>query len=49
VVKRAGAFNKLLVVKISEDFEFESRMIDRKKLRIGKGKNANYFWGAESK
>lgn len=48
VVKRAGNFNKLLVVKIDESFQFESRMIDRKKLGKGKGKNASYSWGSES-
>lgn len=44
-VKRAGNFNKLLVVKISEHFEFEARMIDRKLLRKGKGKHARLQWG----
>ena len=44
-VKRAGNFNKLLVVKISEDFEFEARMIDRTLLRKGKGKHAKLQWG----
>ncbi len=48
IVKRAGNFNKLLVVKISEEFEFESRMIDRKKLSKGKGKNASYSWDGGS-
>ena len=48
VVKRAGNFNKLLVVKIDESFRFESRMIDRKKLGKGKGKNASYSWGSEA-
>ena len=43
-VKRAGNFNKLLVVKISEDFEFEARLIDRKLLRKGKGKHAKLQW-----
>lgn len=43
-VKRAGNFNKLLVVKISEDFEFEARMIDRKLLRKGNGKRARLQW-----
>lgn len=43
-VKRAGNFNKLLVVKISEDFEFEARMIDRNQLRKGKGKLAKLQW-----
>lgn len=43
-VKRAGNFNKLLVVKISEDFEFDARLIDRKRLRKGKGKHAKTQW-----
>ena len=45
-VKRAGNFNKLLIVKISEDFVFESKLIDRKKLKKGKGKNASYSWSS---
>ena len=45
-VKRAGNFNKLLVVKITEDFEFESRMIDRKSLGKGEGSHARVSWGA---
>ena len=36
-VKRTGNFNKLLVVRITADFQFEARMIDRRKL--GKGTN----------
>jgi hypothetical protein len=44
-VKRAGNFNKLLVVKISEDFEFEARMIDRRQLGKGTGKFARISWG----
>lgn len=47
-VKRAGNFNKVLVIKISEDFEFESRMIDRKLLGKGAGKRAKIVWGAHS-
>jgi hypothetical protein len=43
-VKRAGNFNKLLVVKISEEFDFEARMIDRKTLKKGNGKYANASW-----
>ena len=39
-VKRSGHFNKLLIVKISEGFEFQSMMIDRKDLRKGVGKYA---------
>ena len=47
-VKRAGNFNKLLVVKINADFSFESKMIDRKLLAKGSGKHASYTWGAEA-
>jgi hypothetical protein len=43
-VKRAGNFNKLLVVKISEDFEFESRVVDRKLLGKGEGRHARINW-----
>lgn len=43
-VKRAGNFNKLLVVKISEDFEFDAKLIDRKLLGRGKGKLAKLKW-----
>jgi hypothetical protein len=48
-VKRAGNFNKLLVVKISEDFEFESRMIDRKTMKKGEGKHAKVNWDSATK
>lgn len=47
-VKRAGNFNKLLVVRISENFEFEARMIDRKQLGKGLGKHARIGWKAMS-
>ena len=40
-VKRAGNFNKLYVVKISENFFFEGRMIDRRDLKKGDGKFAS--------
>ncbi len=43
-VKRAGNFSKLLIVKINQDFEFESKMIDRKDLRKGSGKYAKASW-----
>jgi hypothetical protein len=43
-VKRAGNFNKLLVVKISEDFEFEAKLIDRELLGKGNGKLAKVKW-----
>ncbi|MCH9694140.1 MAG: hypothetical protein K0U72_06490 [Gammaproteobacteria bacterium] len=40
-VKRKGNFNKLYVVKISENFFFEGRMIDRRDLKKGEGKFAS--------
>lgn len=43
-VKRAGNFNKLLVVNITEDFQFESRMLDRKKMSKGEGTHARVAW-----
>lgn len=43
-VKRAGHFSKLLVIKISKDFEFEGRFIDRKSLAKGKGTHARVSW-----
>jgi len=46
-VKRAGNFNKLLVVKISKDFDFEVKIINRKKLGKGKGKHAKIAWETE--
>ena len=46
VVKRKGNFNKLLVVKISEDFEFEARMLDRKNMAKGVGKLATVSWSS---
>ncbi len=43
-VKRAGNFSKLVVVKITDDFEFEARMISRKELSRGDGKHASVSW-----
>ena len=43
-VKRAGNFNKLLVVKITTDFEFEGRFIERKGLSKGDGTHARVSW-----
>jgi hypothetical protein len=43
-VKRAGNFNKLLVVKINEKFEFEGRIIERKRLSKGEGTYARVDW-----
>lgn len=45
-VKRAGNFNKLLVVRISECYEFEARLIDRKRLAKGTGKVASLSWSS---
>lgn len=44
LVKRSGNFNKLMVVKVSKDFEFESRTIDRKYIRKGPGAYAKVRW-----
>src|SRR5690606_11123809 len=44
LVKRAGNFNRLLVVKISEEFEFEGRLLDRKDLPKGGGKHIRTAW-----
>jgi hypothetical protein len=46
-VKRAGNFNMLLVVKIDQGFNFESKMIDRKHLPKGDGKYASVKWSAK--
>lgn len=43
-VKRAGDFNKLLLVKISEEFKFKAHMVDRKDLKKGTGKFARASW-----
>lgn len=44
-VKRSGNFNKLYVVRISENFYFEGRMIDRRDLKKGDGKFASVRFG----
>lgn len=46
LVKRAGHFSKLLLVKISADLAFEARMIDRKQIRKGPGTHARVRWDA---
>lgn len=46
-VKRSGNFSKLLVVKINDEFDFESRMIDRKEIKKGQGKIARVKWTAD--
>ncbi len=43
-VKRSGNFNKLLVIKITECFEFEGRFLDRKQLSKGEGTHARVSW-----
>jgi len=43
-VKRAGNFNKLLVIKITRDFDFEGRFIERKTLSKGDGTHARVSW-----
>lgn len=43
-VKRAGNFNKLLVIKIAKDFDFEGRFIERKTLSKGDGTHARVSW-----
>jgi len=45
-VKRAGNFNKLLVIKISKNFEFEGRFIAKKRLSKGEGSHARVSWAA---
>jgi len=44
LVKRAGNFSKLLIVKISENFEFKAKMLDRKSLRKSSGKHIKAKW-----
>lgn len=43
-VKRAGNFSKLLVVRITADWTFDARMVDRKALGKGTGKLARLKW-----
>lgn len=45
-VKRAGNFNKVFLVRISEDFNFAARKIDRKSVAKGAGKYARIRWDA---
>jgi len=45
-VKRQGNFNKLLAVKISENFEFEARIIDRKNMSKGDNGVAKVAWSS---
>ena len=48
-VKRAGHFNRLIVVKITENFEFDARIIDRRAPAKGKGKHASLSWASKPK
>jgi hypothetical protein len=43
-VKRAGHFSKLCVVRITEDYEFDARIIDRRKMAKGQGRHASVSW-----
>ena len=45
-VKRSGNFGKLVVVRISDDFQFAARMVDRQMLGKGNGKWATLSWDA---
>lgn len=45
-VKRQGNFNKLVVVKINDRFEFEARMLDRNKIPKGGGKLMTVSWSS---
>ncbi len=47
-VKRVGRFNKLLVVKVNEHFEFEAKLIGRSSLSRGPAKRAKFVWLTES-
>jgi len=48
-VKRAGNFNKLLIIKINKDFTFEGQLIARKDLPKGDGKLATASWSNNEK
>jgi len=43
-VKRAGNFGKLIVVKITDDFQFGARMVHRRNLKQGKGEFDEISW-----
>jgi hypothetical protein len=43
-LKRTGNFGKLVVVRISDDFQFGARMVDRRLLKKGKGRWAMLAW-----
>ena len=48
-VKRAGNFNRLLIVKIDAHFKFDARMVKRSELGKGNGKFARMKWRGASK
>ncbi len=45
-VKRSGNFSKVMVVRITDDYGFEARMVERKVLRKGLGKWITYHGAA---
>ena len=45
-VKRKGNFNKLVVVKITAEFDFQARMTDRKNMGKVAGKLAHVAWSS---
>ena len=47
-VKRAGNFNKLIIVHIDKDFKFSSKIIDRKSLSKGQGKFIRASWAEDN-
>jgi hypothetical protein len=47
-VKRAGNFTQLLIVKVSEDFWFSSRLFDRAQLKEGMGPLIKAKWGSDN-
>lgn len=44
LVKRSGNFNKVLIVKINENFEISSQLICRKTLKKTEGKHISIRW-----
>lgn len=47
-VKRSGNFSKVMLVRITDDYDFESRMVERKMLRKGSGKWITLSWSGLS-
>ena len=45
-VKRSGNFSKVMVVRITDDYGFEARMVERKVLRKGSGKWITLSWSS---